>query len=82
MMMRDRNGKPLRDGVSVKLLRAAPELLRGLPDEDQQAIKWAANEVDMRMVGADDYGNVELEFKAPDGARHWIFVRPADVAAV
>lgn len=80
-MMVDANGKSLRDGASVKLLRAPPDLLRGLPAEDQEAIKWAANEVNMRLVGADDYGNVELEFKDPAGTRHWIFVRPTDVAA-
>lgn len=64
---------------TVRLLRASPELLQGLPAEDQAAIKWAAKEVSMRMVGADGYGNVELEFKDPAGTRHFIFVRPADV---
>ncbi len=79
--MLDGNGKPLRDGASVRLLRAAPELLRGLPREDQEAIRWAAREVKMRLVGSDDYGNLELEFKDPAGTRHWIFVQPTDVAA-
>ncbi|MBL0421727.1 hypothetical protein JI739_15320 [Ramlibacter sp. AW1] len=79
--MRDVNGKPLIDGASVRLIRAPAELLRGLPLEDQEAIRWATNEVAMRLVGADDYGNVELEFKDPSGTRHWIFVQPTCVAA-
>lgn len=81
-MMRDSKGSPLREGAPVKLLRAAPELLKGLPEEDQNAIRWAAREVNMTFVGGDDYGNVELEFSDPSGCRHWIFVQPTDVAAV
>jgi hypothetical protein len=80
--MRDANGKPLRDGAAVRLLHAPPELLRGLPSEDREAIQWAANRADMRLVGRDDYGNVELEFKDFSGTRHWIFVRPSEVAAI
>ncbi|WP_295977649.1 hypothetical protein [uncultured Variovorax sp.] len=76
----DSNGKPLADGALVRLLRAPPELLEGLPLVDCKAIRWAANEILMRMVGQDEYGNVELEFADPEGVRHWIFVRPTDVA--
>lgn len=78
----DRNGVPLREGASVRLLRAAPELLNGLPREDQKAIEWAKKEAKLLLVGHDDYGNIELEFADPGGTRHWIFVHPADVAAV
>lgn len=81
-MMFDRNGRPLREGASVRLLRAGPELLRGLPEDDQEAIQRATKEVDMLMVGSDDFGNVELEFDDSEGDTHWIFVRPTDVAAV
>lgn len=81
-MHKDRNGVPLREGASVRLLRAAPELLNGLPDRDKVAIEWATRETELVLVGEDDYGNVELEFADPGGRRHWIFVRPTDVAAV
>lgn len=77
--MIDHNGKILRPGVAVRLRRAPPDLLRGLPDDAQAAICWAAGEVDMLLVGMDDYGNVELEFEDPDGDMHWIFVKPNEV---
>ncbi|MDB5953994.1 hypothetical protein [Ramlibacter sp.] len=80
--MLDVNGKPLVDGASVRLLHAPPELLHGLPSEDQEAIQWAARGASMRLVGKDDYGNVELEFKDFSGTRHWIFVRPTIVMAI
>ena len=80
--MNDVNGKPLKDGASVRLLRAPPELLKGLPKEDQAAIKWAEREVDMQMIGKDKFGNVELEFRDPEGTWHFIFVPPTAVAAV
>lgn len=81
-MMVDHNGRPLREGLSVRLLHARPELLRGLPEDDQEAILWATEGVNMLLVGTDDFGNVELEFDDPEGDTHWIFVRPGDVAAV
>jgi hypothetical protein len=81
-MLIDGNGRPLREGASVRLLRAPPELLNGLPDEDQRAIKWAAEGAALKMVGCDEYGNIELMFKAPDGVRHWIFVQPQHVVTI
>jgi hypothetical protein len=79
----DRNGIPLREGASVRLLRADPALLSGLPVEDQQAIEWARKEGFLQVTDLDVVtGNVELEFKDPGGTVHWIFVQPEDVAAV
>lgn len=82
MPLIDRNGRPLRDGAHVRLLQAAPDLLQDLPEEDQRAILWATKEVVLTLTGQDDYGNVELEFSDRAGVRHWIFVRPTDVAAL
>lgn len=78
----DSNGRPLRDGASVRLLRAPPELLSGLPEEDQQAIRWAAKEATLTLTGHDGYGNIELEFSDPAGVIHFIYVPPSHVAAV
>lgn len=82
-MMTDKFGTVLRDGVSVRLLSAPPDLLSGLPLEDQKAIKWAASDIiKLKFIGADDYGNAELEFRDPGGCMHWIFVKPTDIAAM
>jgi hypothetical protein len=83
MAMMDRNGFQLREGEAVRLVRADPALLRGLPEEDQQAIQWATREAELILVGRDgSTGNVELEFQDPGGTMHWISVSPEDVAVV
>lgn len=83
MSLTDRNGIRLWEGASVRLVRADPGLLRGLPEEDQQAIQWASREAELVLVGQDDStGNLELEFRDPGGTMHWISVSPDDVAAI
>ena len=67
----------------VRLLRADPGLLHGLPEEYQQAIEWARKEGDLEFVGHDEStGNLELEFMDPGGTMHWISVDPQDVVAI
>lgn len=83
MLPVDKNGLRLREGAHVRLVRADPGLLHGLPEEDQQAIEWARKEGDLEFVGHDSStGNLELEFKDPGGTMHWISVNPQDVVAV
>lgn len=83
MLPLDRNGVPLREGVSVRLLKADPALLNGLPADDQNAIEWARKEGDLVLVGLDRRsGNIELEFTDPGGTMHWIFVKAQDVVAI
>lgn len=81
MMPIDHNGKPIPEGSTVRLLSAPAELLRGLPQEDQAAIEWAAKEGQLTIVGHDRFGNVELEFDDPSGTTHFIFVNPERVVA-
>lgn len=79
----DKDGNQLSEGAAVRLVRADPALLRGLPQEDQEAIKWAASEAELVLVGHNEAtGNLELEFEDPDGFMHWISVESRDVAAV
>jgi hypothetical protein len=83
MIAVDRNGVPLREGAQVRLVRADPNLLHGLPREDQRAIEWVRKEGELQFVGRDhSTGNLELEFTDPGGTMHWIHVNPQDVAAV
>jgi hypothetical protein len=78
----DRNGVPLREGAQVRLVRAAPTLLHGLPSEDQRAIEWVRKEGELQLVGRDlSTGNLELAFTDPGGTMHWIHVSPQDVVA-
>jgi hypothetical protein len=69
--MIDQTGKSLREGMTVRLLRAPDELLFELPKVDQQAIKSAIRQ-DLLIVGSDDFGNIELEFDDNAGTTHCI----------
>jgi len=75
----DANGDHLHAGDRVKFLFAPPELVEGLPFEDRTAIERVVGR-DLKLSGFDQYGHAELEFRAPDGIRHTIWVRPSCLA--
>lgn len=74
----DVDGHPLVEGDLVTLLSASEELLRGLPSEDQTAIKTQVGKT-MPVQGFDEHGNVELEFKSEDEMLHSIWIKPLDL---
>ncbi len=69
----DRNGTPigLRDAVTLE--EASQGLLRGLPPEDQLAIKQQVGK-ELEIVGFNDQGYPELEFVDQSGVYHTIWV--------
>ena len=75
----DANGDRLRSGDHVKFLFAPPELVEGLPSKDRTAIERVVGR-DLELSGFDEYGHAELEFRALDGHRHTIWVRPSCLA--
>jgi hypothetical protein len=72
----DANGEQLRSGDRVKFLFAPAELVEGLPSDDRAAIERVVGR-DLELSGFDEYGHAELEFRASDGHRHTIWVRPS-----
>jgi hypothetical protein len=62
-------------GDQVTLLKAERGLLKGLPREDQNAIKAIVG-TPVRLRAYDDDGRAELEFQERDGTGHFIYVRP------
>ena len=62
-------------GDRVILLKAERGLLKGLPREDQDAIKAIVG-IPVRLRTYDDDGRAELEFREKNGTGHFIYVRP------
>jgi hypothetical protein len=62
-------------GHMVILLNAPPALLRGLPAEDQAAIRSVVGRP-VALAGY-SYGQAELEFTDADGDGHTIWVDPS-----
>jgi hypothetical protein len=63
----------------VKLKQASPELLNGLPEEDQIAIKKLVSDcVEGSISEINEYG-IELEFSDSSGNVRWILVSPKDI---
>lgn len=71
----DQNGNKIEVGDTVLYEEAPVSLLRNLPAEDQEAIKFQAGKP-MEILAFDQYGYVELEFFASDGAIHTIWIQP------
>jgi hypothetical protein len=69
----------LQPGDRVILLTAPDVLLRGLPKEDQQAIRAIVGRP-VTLAGF-NYGQAELEFKDAAGDDHTIWVEPALIKA-
>ena len=68
----------LQPGDFVVLLSIPPLLIRGLPDEDQAAIRDA---VGKRVLFAGfSYGKAEIEFKDSHGDDHTIWVDTDQIA--
>jgi hypothetical protein len=74
------DSKPIKPnpGDPVVLVEAPPELLLGLPREDQEAISGAIGNT-VLFVGYDDDGKAEIEFTDKDGIIHIIYVNPTAI---
>jgi hypothetical protein len=70
--MSSKNRKP-NPGEAVVLTNAPPELLHGLPSEDQKAISDAVGKP-ITLIGYDDVGRAELKFIDSEGVIHFIYV--------
>ena len=66
-------------GAQVVLVNAPASLLRGLPKEDQKAIKSIVGRP-VTLAGY-SYGQAELEFTDADGDEHTIWVEPTLIRA-
>jgi hypothetical protein len=62
-------------GQKVILKSAPPELLRGLPSEDQEAILAIVGQP-VAFAGY-SYGQAEIEFTDATGAGHSVWVEPS-----
>jgi hypothetical protein len=69
----DRNGTPIALRDVVTLEEVSQGLLRGLPPEDQLAIKQQVGKT-LEIVGFNDQGYPELEFVDQSGVYHTIWV--------
>ena len=67
-------GKPKR-GSKVVLASLPPGLLRGLPEEDQEAIRAIVGKP-VLLAGYDEDGRAELTFTEASQTIHSIFVNP------
>jgi hypothetical protein len=74
----DMNGLKIIKGAKVRMPVAPVDLLSGLPEEDQSAIRAIIGKK-LFVKGFDQYGHVELHFKDKDGDYHNIWVRPSEV---
>ncbi len=64
-----------KPGDSVVLIDAPPELLKGLPIEDQIAIsEMVGKPIPLRKY--DDTGRAELQFGDKNGVIHFVWVNP------
>jgi hypothetical protein len=79
-MMDPKTKKRLQPGDSVVLTEAPFGLLEGLPREDQRAISEAVGKP-IRLIGFDDDGRAELEFRDSDGVIHFIYINPNAIRA-
>jgi hypothetical protein len=71
----------LKPGAAVVLTEMPPGLLDGLPEDDQAAISEIAGKR-ICLVGYDDDGRAELEFKDHEGTIHFIYVSPEFIRPV
>lgn len=60
---------------------APDELLSGLPEDDQLAIREIVGK-ELRVKGFDEYGHVELWFIDQEETYHYIWVRPSELEIV
>ena len=74
--VKDSNGEPIRKHDVLTMTRAPEDLTRGLPPEDQSAIRDQVGST-VVVVGFDDHGNVEVEFSDRGGTLHTIWIEPA-----
>jgi hypothetical protein len=71
--LRDCNGIRVGPGDTVSLVRVPPELLDGLPAEDQIAINSQVGKT-LVIFGFDDHGLAEIEFLDAEGNPHTIWI--------
>ena len=69
-----------KPGDKVLLLSASPELLSGLPVEDQSAIREAVGKL-VLLLEWDGDGRAELEFTDSNGVMHFIYVKPTEIGS-
>lgn len=72
----DRNGKSIKKGSYVRFVETPLSLLKNLPLEDQQAIKYAITKKLQVSELKYDYikDNIEIAFEDKNGNEHVIFV--------
>jgi hypothetical protein len=71
----------LKPGAAVVLTGMPPGLLDRLPEDDQAAISEIVGKR-IFLVGYDDDGRAELEFKDHEGIIHFIYVPPEFIRPV
>lgn len=65
--------------TGTAILKKVPEhLLKGLPQEDQDAIEAAVGGLVM-VLGEDETGRAEIEFRDAAGDLHTIWIDPASL---
>jgi hypothetical protein len=71
----DAHGKAIQTGDPVVLRDVPDQLLDGLPEEEQKAIRAQKNRT-LKVVAFDESGYAELEFTDAGGMLHTIWVEP------
>jgi hypothetical protein len=79
MSMEQMSMSQLQPGDRVILTAAPASLLRGLPEEDQNAIRSIVGQP--VVLAGFSYGQAELEFKDAQGDDHTIWVETALIRA-
>ncbi len=77
----DKNGKRIVKGTKVRMPVAPKDLLSGLPEEDQSAIRAVIGK-ELTVKDFDKYGHVELHFLDKNDTFHYIWVRPSVLEVV
>ena len=77
----DKNGTKISKGTWVRMPSAPDELLSGLPEDDQLAIRDIIGK-ELRVKGFDKNGHVELWFIDKKETYHYIWVRPSELEVV
>lgn len=75
----DSKGRPLSEGDTVKLVSAPKELLDGLPESDQAAIKqYVGKHVEIESLSS-EYREIELTLTDGEDHTRYIWVAPENV---
>lgn len=77
----DQDGNKMTIGTTVCILIAPDELISGLPESDQSAIK-AVEGKKLIIEDFDKYGHAELRFRDKNNHIHYIWVRPSALQVV